>query len=134
MRIRLSAAALVVLAACSTMQSGSSGDDVMFTVEPTTVAAGDSILLGLDNGTAEQIGYNLCASSLERQTQEGWALLTTEVVCTMELRLLEPGQAGSYPMWLPAGLTPGEYRYRTTIHVMQRNETHQVTSNTFRVN
>jgi hypothetical protein len=133
MRIILSAAT-ILLCACSTgMQSGDPAADVHLTVQPTTAAAGDSIVLSLHNGTGGQIGYNLCASSLTRRTGDSWTAVPSDVICTMELRLLEGGQSASYRTTLPGGLSPGEYRYNTGIEVMQTNERRAVTSSGFTV-
>ncbi|MGH7463859.1 MAG: hypothetical protein ACREK1_01710, partial [Longimicrobiales bacterium] len=77
--------------------------------------------------------YNLCTSSLERQTADGWEVVPTDIVCTMELRILEAGQEAGYPAALPTPLSPGQYRYNTSIQLMEANEGHRVTSNAFRV-
>ena len=133
MRLILSAAT-ILLCACSTgMQSGDPAADVHLTVQPTPSAAGDSIVLTLHNGTDGQIGYNLCASSLSRRTADGWTAVPSDVVCTMELRLLEGGQSASYGTTLPRALSPGEYRYNTSIEVMQTNERHAISSSGFTV-
>lgn len=133
MRFVLSAAT-IILCACSTgMQSGDPAADVHLTVQPATAAAGDSIVLTLHNGTDGQLGYNLCASSLSRRTADGWTAVPTDVVCTMELRLLEDGQQATYRTTLPRGLSPGEYRYNTAIEAMQTNERHDISSSGFTV-
>lgn len=133
MRFILSAAA-ILLCACSTgMQSGDPAADVHLTVQPTTAAAGDSIVLTLHNGTDGQIGYNLCASSLTRRTADGWTVVPSDVVCTMELRLLEAGRSASYRTTLPRGLSPGEYRYNTSLEVMPANERLAISSSGFTV-
>lgn len=132
MRIMLCAATVLLCACSSSIQSGPAAD-VTLTATPGTVAAGDSLVLTLDNGTPGQIGYNLCASSLERQTADGWEVVPTDIVCTMELRILEAGQEASYPAALPTPLSPGQYRYNTSVQFMEANEGHRVTSNAFRV-
>jgi hypothetical protein len=133
MRFMLSAMT-ILLCACSTgMQSDDPAVDVHFTVRPTTSAAGDSIVLTLHNGTDGQIGYNLCASSLTRRTGDSWMAVPSDVVCTMELRLLEGGQSANYRTAVPRGLSPGEYRYHTSIEVMQTNERHAISSSRFTV-
>ena len=50
-----------------------------------------SLELLLRNGSAQAIGYNLCASTLERRSGDGWQPVASQRVCTMELRLLGRG-------------------------------------------
>lgn len=130
---RLMSAAMVLLCACTSMQSGSPAADVTLTVTPETASAGDSISLTLANPATEQIGYNLCASSLERQSADSWNAVPTDIVCTMELRTLDPGAQADYRTALPATLAPGRYRYTTTVELMQTGSRHAVTSNAFTV-
>jgi hypothetical protein len=132
MRTLLSSTIVLLFACTTSLQSGDAAD-VRLTVEPTPAAAGDSIVLTLDNGTANQIGYNLCTTSLERQTAGGWEVVPSDLVCTMELRTLEPGAEAEYRKALPAGLSAGQYRYRTNVELMPTGGYHAVTSSAFRV-
>jgi hypothetical protein len=126
--------AIVVLGACTASAgSGDAASDLTLAVEPATVAAGDSVTLILGNESASAIGYNLCTSSLERQTDGSWQPLPSDRVCTMELRTLEPGAQTRYPLSLPAALESGEYRYRTTVELMETGERRDVESEVFRV-
>jgi hypothetical protein len=133
MRIVLSAVTILLSACSPSMQTGDPATDVRLTVEPTPAAAGDSVVLTLHNGTAGQIGYNLCTSSLERQTAGGWEAIPSDVVCTMELRILEAGQEATWRTALPAGLSPGEYRYTTGIEAMPTGGRHVIASSSFRL-
>jgi hypothetical protein len=132
MRTLLSAAAFL-LSACSSSMQADDPSGVVLDVAPASAAAGDSVELTLDNGTAGPIGYNLCTSALERQTADGWQVVPVDITCTMELRGLEPGREASFRTALPTALTPGQYRYVTNIEVMETGERHTVTSRPFNV-
>ena len=73
-----------------------------------------SLQLSLRNGSAQAIGYNLCASSLERRSEGRWQAVPTQRVCTMELRSLPPGGAARYQVSLE-DVPSGEYRARARI-------------------
>ncbi|HEX2167968.1 MAG TPA: hypothetical protein VHG09_12110 [Longimicrobiales bacterium] len=133
MRILLSAAVILLGACSSAMQSSDPADDVHLTVAPENATPGDSMTLTLRNETTEQIGYNLCTSSLQRQTAGGWATVPSDVVCTMELRTLEPDQEASYRTALPDDLASGQYRYTTSAEAMETGGGYGIMSNTFDV-
>ncbi|HSJ31934.1 MAG TPA: hypothetical protein VK933_10910 [Longimicrobiales bacterium] len=134
MRTLLSSALVLLLACSSSMQSGPDVAGISLTVAPAPATAGDSVTLTLDNGTDGQVGYNLCASSLERQSASGWEVVPSDVACTMELRTLEAGSEVEYRTLLPAGLAEGQYRYRTNVEITSTSAYRSVTSNAFRVN
>jgi hypothetical protein len=78
------------------------------------VSQGRILELALHNGSAQPIGYNLCASGLERRSEGGWQAVPSTRACTMELRTLAPGEAARFGA--PLGqLPPGEYRAVTGI-------------------
>ena len=79
-----------------------------------TVSQGRSLELSLRNGSTQAIGYNLCASSLERRSEGRWQAVPTQRVCTMELRSLPPGGAARYQVSLE-DVPSGEYRARARI-------------------
>lgn len=79
-----------------------------------TVSQGQVLELALHNGSAKPIGYNLCASGLERRSEGGWQTVPSTRVCTMELRTLAPGRAARFSAPLGSPL-PGEYRAVTGI-------------------
>jgi hypothetical protein len=129
----LLAAALLLTACASAARTGNPADDVRLAADPASAAAGDSITLTLDNGSDVEIGYNLCANSLERQTAGGWELVPLDVACTMELRSLPADQQATYRTALPASLTSGQYRYVTSVNVMSTGAGHRVASRAFTV-
>lgn len=79
-----------------------------------TVSQGRILELALHNGSAKPIGYNLCASGLQRRSEDEWQAVPSTRVCTMELRALAPGQVARFsaPMEAPR---PGEYRAVTRV-------------------
>ncbi|MCE3250045.1 MAG: hypothetical protein K0R41_3870 [Geminicoccaceae bacterium] len=79
-----------------------------------TVSQERSLLLALRNGSAQPVGYNLCASSLERRSEGKWQPVPTQRMCTMELRSLRSGEEARYRIAI-TDLAPGEYRARVRI-------------------
>ena len=79
-----------------------------------TVSRERSLELSLRNGSAQAIGYNLCASTLERRSGARWQPVASQRVCTMELRSLAPGGEARYRVSLE-DVPPGEYRARARI-------------------
>jgi hypothetical protein len=70
----------------------------------------------LDNPTGRTVGYNLCFSTLERQTDEGWRRVEEpEAVCTAIQHGLEPGDSTSFTKTLMGDLPAGTYRFATEV-------------------
>lgn len=103
---------------------------VTLTAALPVTTAGSTMVLTLANGSQQTIGYNLCTSSLE--TASG-APVPTGLVCTMELRTLQPGGTASFNYPLPANLADGRYRFSTNVERMPAGDRGTVTSNTFDV-
>jgi hypothetical protein len=93
--------------------------DVRLRAEPRTAAPGAAITLTLENGTAAELGYNLCASALERMAAGAWHPVPELRPCTRELRLLAPSASASLALTLPRDLPPGTYRYVTGASAMR---------------
>jgi hypothetical protein len=79
-----------------------------------TVSQELSLELALRNGSARAIGYNLCASTLERRSGDRWQPVASQRICTMELRSLAPGGEARYRVSVE-NVPPGEYRARARI-------------------
>jgi hypothetical protein len=125
----------LVAAACAPVQMApppehASIDGVRFSAE--RVSAG-TVRLTLDNGAPHRIGYNLCHSALERRAGNTWTQAGTSEVCTMDLRILNPGHDATFEKQLPPGLPAGEYRYVTSIESPLGTTQNGITSNSFRV-
>jgi hypothetical protein len=124
---------ILLLAGCAPMQTTtpaapSTVDGVRFAA---TNEAG-KVLLMLDNGTRQPIGYNLCSSQLQKRDGTGWSDVATDDVCTMELRTLNPGFDATFEKRLPASLAAGEYRYVTRIESPVGTPPGPIASNGFR--
>lgn len=127
-------ATLIVLLGCNPSM-GSEGviGGITLDVEPWTAAPGETMVLTLRNGFPERVGYNLCTSALERERAGGWEAVPSDRACTMELRTLGPGEQATYQLELDDDLDAGEYRYRTTVHLMETETRREVTTETFSV-
>lgn len=124
--------ALLALTGCTqALQNGAGPVSLM--VEPQALAPGDSLTLILRNDSQTEIGYNLCSSGLEQNADGGWRTVPSDRVCTMELRMLAPGEVARYPLELELGLTPGEYRYVTQAGSLEGGDRGPVRSAPFRV-
>ncbi len=117
--------ALVMLAGCAMSGADPAG------VTLSAVRTENRVTLTLRNGSAAPVGYNLCSSGLQRASGGSWEAIETDEVCTMELRILQPGGSATFEKTLPADLRPGEYRYTTNL---EENGTRGAAiSNPFRV-
>ena len=115
------------------VNNGSSAEPsgtISLTAAPARTAAGETMTLTLRNGSARQIGYNLCTSRLETA---GGRSVPSDRVCTMELRLLGPAQLASYRYELPQRLDAGRYRFTTGIDIPAENAGRVIASNSFEV-
>jgi hypothetical protein len=104
----------VLFAACATNAVQHDGDGfATMTVEPASVAPGGAITVTLTNNSDQQLGYNLCPVALERMVGDEWEQRPERPaeVCTMELRVLDPGSSASYEHTIPPGVPPGSYRF-----------------------
>lgn len=134
-RTALLLALLLATACTTTAQTGAEDGAVTLRVEPAAVSAGDSLKLVLENGLDEAVGYNLCTSGLEWRRGEAWAPIPSDRICTMELRILEPGQQADFAFVMPERpqLPAGEYRAVTGVEHMTSGGRTEVRSDPFRV-
>lgn len=133
MRDTLLLAALLAICACGPSLQPGESSDVTLSAEPATVSAGESVTLILRNDSPSEVGYNLCASGLERRAGGSWTPVPSDRVCTMELRMLAAGADARYELELPEGLEVGEYRFTTSVHQLAGGETVPVRSGVVRV-
>ena len=90
-------------------------EGLRFFVEPGTAAPGATVALVLHNGTAHEVGYNLCSHNLEQLQSGTWRPIPLGGFCTRELRTALPGQQARYQTRLPTSLAAGTYRFRTGV-------------------
>jgi hypothetical protein len=128
-------ALISALLLCACGQSLRSGDErgVHLRVEPESVSVPGSVTLVLSNESPEEVGYNLCTSSLERSVAGSWQAVPSDRVCTMELRMLPPGDEARLPLELPADLASGEYRFLTSVEMTRVGDQGPVRSEAFRI-
>ncbi|NIQ57205.1 MAG: hypothetical protein GWN71_28645 [Gammaproteobacteria bacterium] len=113
------------------MSTGEGSRDIRLTVDPESPSAGDPVVLVLTNHSNGPVGYNLCTSELERRADGAWRPVPSDRMCTMELRMLEPGAEARFDLALDPGMASGEYRYSTRIEVA--GEASTVVSDAFNV-
>jgi hypothetical protein len=114
--MRITSALLIgLLGACASPRADTPATDVGLDVEPASVVAGESVTLVLANGSPAPIGYNLCASRLERRSGEGWEGVRSDRVCTLEIRSLAAGEEARFAVDLPSDLATGPYRFSTSV-------------------
>lgn len=111
-------------------QAAQPSGQVTLSAAPAQASGGATMTLTLSNGSSEQIGYNLCTSALE--TRAGRAVPTGRV-CTMELRMLEPGRTADHRYQLPVNMAAGSYRFLTQVERSQSGRRSAVRSNSFEV-
>lgn len=119
---------VLVLTSCSLVGVDEFPDTVRLSVEDDRYEPGDSVTLTLENGSDHGIGYNLCTSTLQRRQEDTWTAVDGQrEVCTMELRILPPGERATYETNIPSKLRDGSplpagrYRYVTNIENMDSN-------------
>lgn len=112
-----------------------SGAERVLATDRDSYAAGSVAVIRLTNRYDHALGYNLCHSVLERQQGVAWETAPREGdrVCTMELRLLDPGRSVTYEFRLASSLPAGAYRFRTTLENMRTGAREPVVSNAFTV-
>lgn len=103
---------------------------VTLSAAPARTTGGSTMTLTLTNSSSEQIGYNLCTSTL--QTSAGRPVPTSRV-CTMELRTLAAGRSTDYRYELPVNMPDGSYRFVTRVEWMESGRRSSVQSNSFEV-
>jgi hypothetical protein len=134
MRILLLLGCVLLLAACGpSIRGEGEGDAVTLRAEPSTAAPGDTVELILTNQSGGTLGYNLCSSGMEQRAGASWTSVPSNRMCTMELRMLPPGESARFPLGLESGLSAGEYRFVTTVHDEAAGSSTQVRSGVVRV-
>ena len=80
-------------------------------LDRASYSPGSRVELRLTNHTGDQLGFNPCFRSIERQAASGWTLIVErDRVCTMQLYLLEPRATRVESTDLPTSLERGTYR------------------------
>jgi hypothetical protein len=90
---------------------------ITIAVDSGSLAAGGTLQFRLVNGSMQNLGYNLCTARLERRASSGWTAVVDDRVCTMELRVLAPGDTARSLRILDRGLESGDYRIVARVHL-----------------
>ena len=90
---------------------------VTLALDKTAYAPGGRAVMTITSQRTDTLGYNPCGNrAVERETANGWVVHPEpNRMCTMELRLLKPGETQSAPTDVPADVTPGTYRIVLTL-------------------
>lgn len=105
-----------------------------FTTDAVQYAPGSTVQLQLNNQTAETIGYNLCFSDLEQQTDQGWeSVEDSDTVCTTIQHGLMPGKKATYEKALMSDLPDGTYRFMTEVEHRDASRQETLVTNVFTV-
>ena len=114
---------------------GTAGSEAVLSTDRESYAAGETVVIRLKNVFEHSLGYNLCTSMMEQRAGGGWrpAEFGNGRICTMELRILEPGRTATFGVQLDAETPAGEYRFRTRIENMRNGSGEQAATNPFRV-
>jgi len=85
---------------------------VTLSLDKTAYAPGAAVVMTINSQRADTLGYNQCSDrSVERETASGWVEHPEpDRMCTMELRLLKPGETATAQTNVPADVTAGTYR------------------------
>lgn len=112
----------------------SASDEVALRADADSFEPGATVSLTLRNESGEAVGYNLCFHELERLEGGGWAPVTgAGQICTAVLYTLEDGRSVTYSVSLPSTLGEGVYRFRTSIHFVDRGESRDAVTGPFEV-
>lgn len=112
----------------------SSSDDVSLRVDADSFEPGATVSLTLRNESGEAVGYNLCFHDLERLEGDDWARVAgAGQICTAVLYTLEDGRSATYSASLPSTLGEGAYRFRTSVHFVERGESRDAVTAPFEV-
>ena len=108
-----------MLSGCSAFGPSSSG--IAFETAMVEYASGDEVTARLTNDTGDDIGYNLCFTTIEEQEEGTWEAVDTTTwesrACPDILYGLEAGGVAETTVALPAGFPAGDYRLATEVEL-----------------
>jgi hypothetical protein len=86
--------------------------EVTVTLDRGSYAPGATATVRVVSRSSDTLGYNQCSSRLIQRSESGTWVTHPEPgrMCTMELRLLRPGEMQTFTTDLPPNLTPATYR------------------------
>lgn len=88
---------------------------IEYSTDRSTYQIGDTVVSRLVNASDQQVGYNLCISSLEQRSGTEWTRTSIEPsTCPAILLALQPGDTAEHRQALQQ-LPSGVYRLRTDV-------------------
>ena len=92
--------------------------EVTLTLDRDSYAAGASASVRITSHSRDTLGYNPCSNrSVQRKEGTSWVTqIEPGRMCTMEMRLLRPGERQTVSVTLPGKLPAGTYRLELTFN------------------
>jgi len=127
--------AAALLPACTAIPSGPGATDLLYEADQSTYTADESIVSRLVNASGRDVGYNLCAASLEKRIGGGWVRVqrNPEQPCVLPLYTLHPGETATYQEPASRVPGPGTYRLNTRIETPVSGRAMQIVTEPFTV-
>lgn len=120
-----------------TASAGATGGATL-TLDRASYTRGATLTMRITNRGRDTLGYNPCSSRVvERQDRNQWvAYAEPDRMCTMELRLVMPGETQTATTDLPANVRAGTHRLVVTLNPQSAagGAAIRVTSPPFQVN
>jgi uncharacterized protein YfaS (alpha-2-macroglobulin family) len=93
-------------------RSAQNSAEVTITLDRSSYSAGGTANVSVTSHSRDTLGYNFCSSrTVERKQGESWvAIPEPGRMCTMEIRLLNPGETQTASITMPESMPAGTYR------------------------
>jgi len=117
----ISAISLGLLPGCTGSIGASASDSDVFYTATTSILPGEDIGLRLVNRTDLSLRYNLCRSTVQRQTSTGWQSVDLTRRCPDVRFRLAPTETAAFDLETPRSLPPGTYRVVTPVSYEDRD-------------
>ena len=105
----------ISVAACSSL--GPVPDVPRLEVDASSYVSGDTVQMLLVNNTERRVHYNYCFQTfgLQRQIADAWRSVTTDMACLAIDTSVAPGDTVRKSEPVGGRLSPGLYRYSTSV-------------------
>lgn len=119
-------------AASGPSESALGGAAITLEVDRTSYAPEMDIVVRLNNGLDEPIGYNACTIASEVEADGRWRRIESLRLCTAAIYTLESGESVSFSEPVD-GWARGRYRLVLSVHRFSAQRTEVVTSSAFTI-
>lgn len=108
---------MAAVAALGLALSAGCASAVKLSTDHNAYTSGQRVALELDNKSLRAVEYNLCVSTLQIETADGWSdvEMPRPGTCSSTLDELKVNRTDDYALHLPSTLEPGQYRFSTTV-------------------